>query len=579
MLSSGPVVTLVGLSKLEESKLAMVSGGALFGKALANEGVEKAFVLCGGHVMPIFYGMRAAGIEITDMRHECSAMYAAITCARATGKPAVVVTTAGPGVINTAPGMVEALESGVPVIHIGGAVVANSRDSGPLQDMSTLSYMEAVSKWARKVTNTARIPEYVSLAMREALDSTPGPVYLEVPMDIPIIKVEESEVTFPEKSRTTAIPFGDPALIDAAAELLVNAERPAAVMADGARFTIGDHAADVAALSDYLKMPLGVAASSLRGRFGSEVDNPLLRMNAVGQADVMLALGCRFDFRMGQGRMVPADAKVIQVHTDLRQIGFNARADVGIVGGTGPVASQLLAAIKSKRAKPVDVSWVGELKSGLDALPDEYREEGIPMHPARCAGEVAKFLAGDGRDWNVIIDGGEAGVWFGRTTMAARPAQVHGGSAIGMIGCGPANTVGAWVATRKPVLWYTGDGSFGFYSMEMDTMAKLGIPVVCVISNDSAWGMIKLEQDYTWRDEVEQRGHCNVELHHMRAYEKMVSMWDGYGEMVTDPAEIIPAIKRAVANGKPSIINVEVNKTSLSPFIAGVKNMVNARSL
>lgn len=75
-----------------------------------------------------------------------------------------------------------------------------------------------------------------------------------------------------------------------------------------------------------------------------------------------------------------------------------------------------------------------------------------------------------------------------------------------MIGTGPANTIGAWVTNRKPVLWYTGDGSFGFYAMEMDTMARLGIPVVCVISNDSAWGMIRLEQKYTWEKEVEERG-------------------------------------------------------------------------
>ena len=192
---------------------------------------------------------------------------------------------------------------------------------------------------------------------------------------------------------------------------------------------------------------------------------------------------------------------------------------------------------------------------------------------------MARFLAEDGRDWNVVADGGEAQVWFGRGTTATRPGQIHGGSAIGMIGTGPANAVAAWVVNRKPVLWYTGDGSFGFYAMEMDTMARLGIPVVCVISNDSAWGMIKLEQEYTWAKEVEEKGHCNVELHQMRAYEKMVSMWDGYGEMVTDPTEIVPAIKRAAANGKPSIINVEVDQKSLSPFIAGVKNMVNARSL
>ena len=88
--------------------MGLVDGGALFGKALANEGIEKAFVLCGGHIMPAFYGMRNAGIEIIDMRHECAAMYAAIAYTRASGKPAVVMTTAGPGVGNTPAGMMEA---------------------------------------------------------------------------------------------------------------------------------------------------------------------------------------------------------------------------------------------------------------------------------------------------------------------------------------------------------------------------------------------------------------------------------------------------------------------------------------
>ncbi len=561
--------------------MGLISGGALFGKALASEGVEKAFVLCCGHVMPIFYGMRAAGIEIIDMRHECAAMYAAIACTRATGKPTVVVTTAGPGVINTTPAMLEALELGVPILHIGGAVTVEGRDTGALQDMSTLDVMKVCSKWARKLTSTARIPEHISIALRNATDLTPGPVYLEVPMDLPVAKVEESEVYFPDPSqhRSNAIPFGDPALIDDVAELLVNAKRPAAVMADGAVFSIGDHAADIAALSDYLKMPLGVASSACRGMFGDESKNPLLKTNSIDQADVVLALGCRFDFRMRMGRNVPADAKVIQVHTDMRQIGFALRADIGIVGGTGPVASQLLAAVKSKRDKPVAATWADLPENGVAGLADEYRSDIIPIHPGRCAGEVAKFLAEDGRDWDVTTDGGEAAGWMGRALTATRRSQIHSGGAIGMIGKGPSNVIGAWVANRKPVLWYTGDGSFGFYTMEMDTMARLGIPVVCVISNDSAWGMIKLEQDYTWAKEVEDRGHCNVELHHMRAYEKLVSMWDGYGEMVTDPKEIIPAIKRAVANGKPSIINVQVDKNALSPAMAGLKNMVNVRSL
>ncbi|MBW1813829.1 MAG: hypothetical protein JRJ39_09195, partial [Deltaproteobacteria bacterium] len=246
-----------------------------------------------------------------------------------------------------------------------------------------------------------------------------------------------------------------------------------------------------------------------------------------------------------------------------------------IVGGAGPVASQLLESVKSKRDKPAKAPWTGPLqKDAIMSLFEGYKAEEIPVHPARCAGEVAAFLEKEGRDWNLICDGGEASVWMGIAATAHRPGQVHATGPNGTIGTGPALAVGAWAANQKPVLWYTGDGSFGFYAMEMDTMAKLGIPVVCVISNDSAWGMIRLAEKYIRPDEVEEKGHCNVELQHMRAYEKMAAMWDGHGEVVTDPKEIIPAIKRAVANGKPSIVNVEVDKVSLSPFIAGYADMV-----
>ena len=553
----------------------MIDGGALVGKALANEGVEKAFVLCGGHIMPIFYGMRNAGIEIIDMRHEGAAMYAAIAYTRAAGKMAVVVTTAGPGVGNTPAGMMEAQSLGIPLLQIGGAVAMTKRDTGDLQDMSTLNVMETCSKWARKITHTERIPEYVAMAYRQALDSTPGPVYLEMPTDLLFAKLEEEKIFFPVNARTEAIPYGDPALIEKAAELLAKAKRPAVVVGDGALLSVGNKAWAVAALSDYLKMPVGVSGSSCRGLFGDEYANPLLRINAMGMADVILTLGCRFDFRLGMGAMVPKEAKVIQVHTDMRQIGFNVRADIGIVGGTGPVAGQLLETVKNKRNTPVEVSWVGPNPKPMKSLmPEAYGSENIPIHPGRCAGEVAKFLEEEGRDWTLICDGGEAAVWMLIAATAQRPGQIHSSGPNGTIGTGPALAVGAWAANRKPVLWYTGDGSFGFYAMEMDTMARLGIPVVCVISNDSAWGMIRLAERYIRPEEVETKGHCNVELEHMRAYEKMAAMWDGHGECVTDPAEIIPAIKRAVANGKPSIINVEVDKISLSPMIAGYANMV-----
>ena len=552
-----------------------LDGGALVGRALANEGVERAFVLCGGHIMPALYGMRNAGIEIIDLRHECSALYAAIAYTRASGKIAAVLTTAGPGVGNTAAGMMEAASMNIPVVHIGGAVSTSMRDRGDLQDMSTLSLMKSVSKWAKKVTLAHRIPEYLAMAFRHATDSSPGPVYVEIPTDFLFAKLDEAGCRIHPRAAGTAPPAGNPRLVEQVAELLAEAERPAMLFDDGARQHIGDDADAVAELSEFLKMPVGIAGYGCRGLFGDESKNSLLNTNAIGRADVVLAMGCRFDFRLGSGRFIPKETRVIQVHTDQSQIGFNLRADIGIAAGAGPFSRQLLESIRSRREPALGDSWVGPAAEISTAgLRDVYSDKNIPIHPARCAGEAARFLEADGRDWSLVIDGGEASVWMGGAATAYRSGQLHATGANGTIGTGPGLVIGAWAAHRKPVLWYTGDGSFGFYAMEMETMARLGIPVVCVISNDSSWGMISLAEKHIRPDEIEERGSCNTDLHLMRAYEKMVAMWDGYGEQVTDPEEILPAIKRAADNGRPSIVNVQIDSEILSPFIASYVDRV-----
>ncbi len=563
--------------------MGLINGGALFGKALANEGVEKAFTLVGGHIMPILHGMRRVGIEITDMRHECAAMYAAIACARASGKPVVVVTTAGPGVLNTVAGMLEAEACCMPIIHIGGAASMGGMRKGELQDQPTLKVQETCSKWAHRITSIASIPYFVAMAFRNAMDGTPGPVYLEVPVDIAHGIVNEEEVEFPVNYRAKAIPYGNVNLIETAADLLINAKRPTAIIGDGARFNIGDHAHDIKALSDYLKMPLS-AGIACKGLFGSEYENNLLKSSEIWRADLVLSFGYRFNLGRGFTRLIPPDAKVIQVHIDPKQIGFNLPADIGIIGGAGAVAKQLLNAVKKRQDKPIAASWVGPPKSNLfENLPEKCRTKGSPIHPSRLVFEVAKFLAEEGREWNFVIDGGDIGVhvWDSGTVTAHRPGQIYTAGPSGMIGMGPGQVIGAWVANHKPVLLLTGDGSFGFYAMEMDTMARLGIPAVVVISNDAAWGMIRLEEKINTPEEVESFGHCNTELldveGKIRKYELMTAIWGGHGELVRDPEQIVPAIKRATANRKPSIINVEVDRDVLSSWTQRVADAAALR--
>ena len=554
--------------------MAKVDGGRLFAKALKREGVEQIFTLSGGHIMPLYYGCRAEGIKVIDVRHEMAAAYAADAYARVTGKPGVVVTTAGPGVTDTATAMCEAILQGVPVIHIGGASAVAENETGPLQDMNSLEIMASCTKWARKIYDTKRIPEYVAMAFRHALDDFPGPVYLECAMDIMgMVFVEENEVFYPEKYRTEGKAWGDPALVEEAANLLINAKAPLMLIGDTARFSAEPNAA-VADLANYLKMPVNTQVM-VRGLFADETANPLFKLGgALPYADVILALGVEFNYRVGKGQppVINANAKIIQVNADVTKIGFNTRADVGIVAGAAPVCKQILDVVKSKTKAQQDMTWVnkaGEIvKAGAAPWVEGLTSNATPLHPGRCAGEVGKFLATEGQDWTVVCDGGDAAQWIKAAANAHRPGQILNYGPLGTIGIGTGFTTGAWAANGKPVLYYTGDGSFGFYAMEFDTFVKQGIPVVCVISNDSSWGMIKLSETFIHPEEVK-KGHVATTLAHMRRYDKFPAVWDGYGELVTKAEDIIPAIKRGFASGKPAIINVEVDKENMSPVTKG----------
>lgn len=549
-----------------------VDGGQLLAKALKKEGVTKIFTLSGGHIMPIYYGCREEGIDIIDFRHECAAAYAADAYAQVTGKPGVVVTTAGPGVTDTVTAMVETRDHGVPVIHIGGASPLAENDTGALQDINTLEIMAASTKWARKIYSTKRIPEYVSMAYRHALDDSPGSVYLEVPSDILLQKVDETAVSFPEKYRTPAHAFGDPALIERAADLLLEAKTPMILIGDNARYSI-QYGEAIAELSDYLKMPVA-AQTMCRGMFADETQNEMFRcFYALPIADVVLMLGVNNNYQVMklQGPLFNQTAKLIQVHTDKAKIGYNGPAEIGIVGGSGAVAKQILDHIKAKTNPKEDSTVSKNAEMFIQMAEAEWRKgflsDVIPMNPGRCAAEVAKFLIEDKKDYTVICDGGDSSQWMLHAVKATRPNQILGFGPNGTIGVGAGFTIGAWAANQKPVLLYTGDGSLGFYIMELETMFRNGVPVVVVISNDSAWGMIKLSESHANKKRIEKVGHCAVDLVHMQDYTKLASMWGGYGVTLTDPSDIIPAIREAYESQcKPAIINVEVNKEDMSPI-------------
>lgn len=552
--------------------MAKITAGHLIAKALKNEGVDTVFSLCGGHVMPIYYGCREEGIRVVGVRHEAAAAHAADAYARSTGKPGVVITTAGPGVTNSVTAMIEAQKTGSPIINIGGASPTRDLHTGTLQEVDSVGVMAACSKWSERCVQGVRAAEFVAIAFREAMAGTPGPVYLEIGSDTVQEEFEESDAIIPKKYRPMNPPYGDPELIKEAAELLKNAKRPVLVVGDEARYSAEDDGA-VKELVELLTMPVWTV-NVARGLFADE-DYELFKLGFGNTevADVVLELCARNDFMIGKA-MYPTyakDAKFIQVNVDAARIGYNAPADVGIIGGAGNVAKQLLAELKEQDI-PKKEAWLAEMKERNAKAMERYTNAAVseinPMHPGRAAAEVAKFLATEGRDWSIVTDGGDVNHWIKNNILAHEPGQIMEKGPLGTIGSGAGYAIGAWFARKKPILYFTGDGSFGFHAMEFDTYAREGIPVVGIIANDSHWGMIRMAEQSRHPKEVAE-GPIGLVLAEERRYDLMAQVWGGKGFLIRKPEEIIPAIKEIVESGMPGILNIIIDDKGISHVTEG----------
>ena len=552
--------------------MAKVNGGDLFVRALKREGVKYIFTLCGGHIASIYNACINEGIGIIDVRHEQVAAHAAAGWARVTGEPGVAVVTAGPGVTDSVTGVAEAFMAGCPMIEFGGRSPLVEFEIGSLQDMDQLRLMEPITKWAKTIYEARRIPEYVSIAFRQAKSGTPGPVYLECPADILLgRRVEESEVTFPTHYYAEAESTANPALIREAVELLMAAERPMVIAGDGLFWAKGDE--ELRELVELAELPVQTTGFA---RGAVPEDHPLSQgWMGIPMADVILALGVRFDFTLTYGRppLFNPDAKMIQVGVDASMIGYNRGADIGIVANPKAVLKQMIEEIKRTKKGAKTSAWIEQLGAMTKAVEGrnaaDYNADTLPIHPARLAKEVVEFLD---KDAVVVLDGGDcASGWFAPVLKAQAPGQLLSSGPLGCLGVGTGFALAAKLAKPdKQVLLYSGDGSFGLNGMEFDTFVRFDLPVVAVISNDSAWGMVKHGQRMMYGED-----HLDGTLLKPRQrYEKMVEALGGYGEYVDKIEDIKPALGRAFASGKPACINVEVDPKPCSPA-----TMFLARSL
>jgi acetolactate synthase-1/2/3 large subunit len=520
--------------------VSIVDGGELVARALERHGVTHLFGLGGGHINPTWWAAPRHGIRIVDVRHEAAATHCAEGWALATGEPGVAVVTAGPGLTNALTGIATAQAQRSPVVVLAGAATLRGADRGEVETLDQLEVVRPVCKWARRVYHLDRIPEYVTRAFTEATTGTPGPVYLEIAIDLIHDQIDDAGIETPAPfARAAAAVAPSRELVERAAEILGRAKRPVMVAGSGVFWA---HAEDE--LRELAERGLPVVTRQA-GRGVISDDHPFCFgrdwQNVISQADVLLVVGKQLDYFFGYGRFPHLD-HLVQIDIEPAEIGRNQTAvSVGMVADAKPALAALAAAVPALDT----TEWVAQLRAQADEVEAAKAalatSDAVPIHPLRLCAEVAQRLdastplVGDASNMLMWVD-----AWF----RARAPGRIPSMGNLGTIGHGVCYALAGGLAHpgTHPV-WMVGDGSFGFNAMELDTAARHGVPIVTVIMNNRGWSG-------AW-----------VPLG-VRHYERMAGAFDGEGFFVEHPDEIGAALEAAFASDAPSIVNVMLDPTA-----------------
>ncbi len=533
----------------------MVHGGRLVAQALKRHGTSHLFTLCGGHIQAIYDGCLDEGIRVVDVRHEQTAGHAADGWARVTGKPGVCAVTAGPGVTDVVTAVANAQRAGIPIVVIGGAGPKALCDMGSLQDMDHLSLMRPITKWAVQVPETRRIVEYIDAAFRVAQANVPGPVFLEMPLDLLMNFGDDADSPATRPLAETPRPAGDPRAIQRAAELLKAAQRPAFLVGSQIRWSPRREAVRRAA--DAFEAPFYLNGMA-RGALPFEHRCLLSRSRkfALAQADCVFVFGTPFDFRVDYGRPPTwaPDCKIVQVDLDAAELGRNRGVDVAIDGDSGLVLEQLVEAAGSRKAGTwLESVRADETKRRAKMLA-EIESSDSPPNPLRVCAEIGKRL----RPNDIVVgDGGDFVATAAYVLKLEWPQLWMDPGPLGTLGVGPGYAMAAQLARpdARVVLVY-GDGSFGLHGLEFEAMARQKIPVVAVIGNDAGWTQIR-------RGQVEIYGEARAvatSLDYTR-YERVVEACGGRGFWVERVEELGPALDEAWRCGVPACVNVKIARS------------------
>ncbi|MBI2855242.1 MAG: acetolactate synthase, partial [Chloroflexi bacterium] len=414
----------------------------------------------------------------------------------------------------------------------------------------------SITKWSYQVQEVRRIPDFVATAFRYATSGLPGPVYLEIPSDIVNGEMDEDDLILPTGYRTEARAYPDPEYIRQVSNLLMRSQHPVVVAGSDIWWS---KAWDE--LREFVEVIDAPVFLNSMGRGSIPSDHPNLgstgRRYALVNADAIILIGTPVDFRLSFGRetLFNKDATVVQMMMDSQEIGKNRHIDIGVVGNVKAILQQTMDELRASRYRSPGREWLEEVMTEDRVLkePDEamLNSNQTPIHPMRLMKELRDFLD---RDATVVGDGGDIVTFAARVLGINEPGHWLDPGQFGCLGPGSGFAIAAQLARPgKQVAIVFGDGAFGLNGMDMETMVRHKLPVVGIVGNNGAWNQ-------TTQGVIRRYGRAiGTMLSQETRYDMVMQGFGGYGERVTEPSQIRPALERAFNSGTAALLDVVID--------------------